>query len=117
MRRGLSGRCPRCGTGKIFRAYLKVCDNCPVCGEALHHQRADDAPPYLTMMIVGHFIVAGIVAADEFWPDVSFPLAAAFWSALTIGASLALLPRIKGALVGYHWAHKMHGFSGEVGGG
>src|SRR3569832_1697452 len=31
--RGLMGRCPHCGEGKMFRAFLKVADNCPACGE------------------------------------------------------------------------------------
>jgi hypothetical protein len=32
------------------------------------------------------------------------------WFPLTIGLTLLLLPRIKGALVGLQWALKMHGF-------
>ena len=96
----------------MFRAYLKVVDACPVCGEDLSHQRADDAPAYVTMLIVGHFIVAGIFAAEEFWPNLPLlPLALA-WSALAALGSLSLLPRVKGALVGYQWAMRMHGFGG-----
>jgi uncharacterized protein (DUF983 family) len=34
------------------------------------------------------------------------------WFPLTIGLSLLLLPRIKGALVGLQWALRMHGFAG-----
>ncbi|MFN3410309.1 MAG: DUF983 domain-containing protein, partial [Limisphaerales bacterium] len=26
---------------------------CPACGEDLHHQRADDGPSYLTILLVG----------------------------------------------------------------
>jgi uncharacterized protein (DUF983 family) len=112
VRRGFVGRCPHCGEGRMFRAYLKVVDECSVCGEDLSHQRADDAPAYVTMLIVGHFMVAGILAADEFWPNLPIlPLALA-WSALTGVCSLALLPRVKGALVGYQWAMRMHGFGG-----
>src|SRR5690606_36421697 len=47
IKRGLRGRCPNCGEGRIFRSFLKVSDSCPVCGEALHHHRADDLPAYL----------------------------------------------------------------------
>jgi uncharacterized protein (DUF983 family) len=112
IRRGLSGRCPRCGEGKMFRAYLKVVDHCAVCGEDLSHQRADDAPAYLTMLIVGHFIVAGILAAEDLWPNSSMWLVAVVACALAALASLWLLPRIKGALIGYQWAMRMHGFGG-----
>jgi uncharacterized protein (DUF983 family) len=112
LRRGFMGRCPNCGEGRIFHAYLKVVDHCAVCGEHLHHQRADDAPPYLTMLVVGHFIVAGIVAFEAFAPDLPIWVGAIFWMILTLIASLILLPRIKGALVGYQWALRMHGFGG-----
>src|SRR5690606_34887944 len=61
MRRGLAGKCPSCGEGKLFGKYLKVNDACPSCGEELHHQRADDAPPYLVIVIVGHLLVAIIL--------------------------------------------------------
>ncbi len=112
IRRGFMGRCPHCGEGRMFRAYLKVVDECPVCGEELKHQRADDAPAYVTMLIVGHFIVAGLIAEDELFPTVNMGLVALVWSFATIAVSLLLLPRIKGALVGYQWAMRMHGFGG-----
>ena len=112
VRRGLAERCPHCGEGRLFRAYIKVADTCPVCGEELFHQRADDAPPYITMLIVGHFIVAGILAADDLLPNAPMLLSGLVWAALTIVASLLLLPRVKGALVGYQWALRMHGFGG-----
>ena len=112
MRRGFLGRCPRCGKGKLFPAYLKVADACPVCGEDLHHQRADDAPPYLTMLVVGHFIVAGIVAFEAFAPQWPIWVGILGWMGLTLAASLIILPRIKGALVGYQWALRMHGLGG-----
>jgi uncharacterized protein (DUF983 family) len=112
LRRGLVGRCPHCGEGRMFRAYLKVVDNCSVCGEDLSHQRADDAPAYLTMLVVGHFIIAGVIALDEIFPEANMLLIGCGWSLLTAASSLVILPRIKGALVGYQWAMRMHGFGG-----
>ena len=112
-RRGFLGRCPRCGEGKLFRAYLKVAPHCPVCGEALYHQRADDAPPYITMLIVGHIVVGGVLLAEELWPQSPMWLGAFVWLWVTLGLSLAILPRVKGALVGYQWALRMHGFGGH----
>ena len=55
--RGFRGRCPACGEGRMFRAFLKVADECPHCGEELHHHRADDFPAYLVIVIVGHILV------------------------------------------------------------
>ena len=59
--RGLRGHCPRCGEGRLFRAFLKPVDRCESCGEELHHQRADDLPlsslrpdPWLGSETLGH---------------------------------------------------------------
>ena len=112
MRRGFGGHCPACGAGRLYRAYLKVVDRCEVCEEDLHHQRADDAPAYMTIFVVGHFIVSGLLATEFVGPDLPFWIPALFWSALAVAASLWLLPRIKGGLIGLQWANRMHGFGG-----
>jgi uncharacterized protein (DUF983 family) len=109
MTRGFRGRCPRCGRGPLFRAFLKVIDYCKVCGEALHHQRADDAPAYFVILIVGHIVVPLALAVEiVFQPPYLVHLA--LWLPLTIGLALGLLQPIKGAIVGYQWALYMHGF-------
>src|SRR5262249_19636918 len=64
MRRGAKGRCPACGTGRLYERYLKVADHCPGCGEALHHHRADDAPPYFTIFAVGHIVLPVMLAVE-----------------------------------------------------
>ena len=110
LKLGFRGKCPACGEGKIFRAYLKVNDNCPNCGEELHHHRADDAPPYFTILIVSHVIGALILATDERWPDLSLAVHSIVWPLLTLVFSLALLPVAKGGLIAYQWALRMHGF-------
>jgi uncharacterized protein (DUF983 family) len=82
--RGARLTCPACGKGAMFRRYLKVADNCPACGEALHHHRADDAPPYFTIVIVGH-IVVGLVLAVEMAYRPPLWLHAALWALLMHG--------------------------------
>jgi hypothetical protein len=47
---------------------------------------------------------------DYFHPN--YWLHILMWFPLTIGLSLWLLPRVKGALVGLQWALRMHGFDG-----
>lgn len=111
MRRGAAGKCPACGKGRLFWRYLKVADTCPACAEELHHHRADDAPPYFTILIVGHFIVAGVMMVEDYLRP-NYWVHILMWFPLTIGLSLLLLPRIKGALVGLQWALRMHGFAG-----
>lgn len=111
MRRGARGKCPACGSGALYSSYLKVSDTCPECAEELHHHRADDAPPYFTLLIACHFIVAGVMFVEDYYHP-SYWLHIAMWFPLTIGMCLWLLPRIKGALVGLQWALRMHGFGG-----
>lgn len=109
MRRGWSQKCPACGNGKLYRQYLKVVDRCEACGEEMHHHRADDAPPYFTMIVTGHVVVGGILIAERIWaPETWVHLAV--WLPTLVLMSLWLLPRIKGALVGAQWALRMHGF-------
>src|SRR5512140_718233 len=62
--RGAALKCPACSRGAMFRRYLKVVDACPHCGEELHHHRADDAPPYFTIVIVGHVVVSLVLAVE-----------------------------------------------------
>ncbi len=109
MRAGMRGRCPSCGKGSLFSAYLKVRDTCPACGEALHHQRADDAPPYFTITLVGHIVVPGLLLMERFLAPPMW-VQAAIWLPATVILSLLLLPPIKGALIGLQWANYMHGF-------
>lgn len=94
----------------MFRAFLKVDDHCPACGEALHHQRADDAPAYFVILIVGHIVVPiALMVETAFAPP--YWIHAALWFPLTLGMSLYLLQPIKGSLVGLQWALHMHGFN------
>ncbi len=109
LKRGWQQKCPACAKGAMFRCYLKVNDACPVCGEELHHQRADDAPPYFTMFITGHVVIGGILAMEQsFAPPTWVHLI--IWLPILVALSLWLLPRIKGALIAYQWANRMHGF-------
>jgi uncharacterized protein (DUF983 family) len=109
FKRGFRGRCPRCGEGKLFRAFLKVDDHCSVCHLDYTPHRADDLPAYLVIVIVGHFIVPMILWIEtDFSPPVSLQLAV--YLPLTLILSLALLQPVKGAVVGIQWALRMHGF-------
>jgi uncharacterized protein (DUF983 family) len=109
MLRGAKLTCPSCGRGAMYRRYLKVSDECPSCGEELHHHRADDAPPYFTIVIVGHVVVSLLLAVEIAYRPPLW-LHAAIWLPLTVLLALMLLPPIKGALVGLQWALLMHGF-------
>jgi len=105
LKRGLAHRCPACGEGRLYRGYLKVEPNCEACGHRLSEYRADDGPAYLTILLIGHLVVAPVLFLPFIWqwpvqyvlPLVLIPLAALI---------LLALPRIKGAFIGALWATK-----------
>ncbi len=109
LTRGWRCKCPACGEGKLFSAYLKVNDICPTCGEELFHHRADDAPPYITILLVGHILVGLLLHLEMVWsiPPFAYLLTLV---PLAVVLPLLLLPPIKGAIVGLQWANYMHGF-------
>ena len=98
--------------GLLFMAYLKVAPRCDVCGEELFHHSADDAPAYFTIVIVGHIIVPSMLIVERLWHP---PLAYHFigWTVLTLALTFAILPGVKGAIVGLQWALRMEGFGAE----
>jgi uncharacterized protein (DUF983 family) len=112
MKRGFRGRCPRCGEGKLFRAFLKTADSCSVCGQDFTPHRADDLPAYLVIVIVGHIVVPlALMIETNYSPPVALQLAV--YLPITFFASLGLLQPVKGAVVGMQWALRMHGFDEE----
>ena len=97
--RGLQMRCPACGQTNLFSGYLTVTPVCAHCGAPLGLARADDAPPYFTIVIVGHVIVGSMVWVERAYTPPLW-LHAAIWLPLTVALTLLLLRPIKGATVG-----------------
>lgn len=112
MLNGFKCRCPKCGEGKLFSSYAKTVDACAVCGEEIHHHRADDLPAYLVIFIVGHIVVGAFMGVERMvsWSSWTH---LAIWVPITIAMSFAMLPSCKGAVVGLQWALYMHGFGGD----
>ena len=110
LKTGFRMRCPACGEGHMFYRFLKVSDCCPHCGEELHRHRADDAPPYFTILVVAHVIGALMLFVEEHNDALDVRIHMVLWPVLTLLLVFWLLPRFKGALIAYQWALRMHGF-------
>ena len=106
--RGVLGRCPRCGQGRLLHHYLKLVDRCSVCGESYGHFRTDDAAPWLTILVVGHMTVP-IVLISEINFQLPMWLALAMYLPLIAGLTAIMLPRCKGVLAALMWAMKAEG--------
>ncbi len=111
MLRGAARRCPACGEGRAFHGYLTVRDQCDSCGEDLSHQRADDGPAYLTILLVSHLGAPLLLAIYMAWRPSPMSMLLGFGLGAIV-LSLTLLPVIKGSFVGFQWARRMHGFGG-----
>lgn len=107
--RGWRRKCPRCGNGHLLKGYLKVAKSCPVCKLDYTHARADDGPAYLTILIVGHLMAPLLHVVFVAWRPEPLVLFTIF-AVGCVGLSLYLLPRLKGAIVGFQWARSMGGF-------
>lgn len=103
VRRGLALRCPSCGEGRLFRGYLKIADHCEECGADNTRYPSDDAPPYLTILLVGHLLLPVIMWMDGAWAFGTWAVFALWLPVMGI-ATLVLLPFVKAAVVGFAWA-------------
>ena len=96
--RGLRGRCPACGKGRIFGRFLKVMPECTQCGAPLGLARADDAPPYFTILLVGHIVVPLLFVVDK--AQLPIWVMSAIFVPLTAILAIGLIQPIKGGTVG-----------------
>ncbi len=108
--RGIRTRCPQCGAGPLLAGYLRVRDHCPVCREHLRHHHTRNGPIYLTIALVA--LIMGPLLTylfQSFHPDplILFTI----FTVGCVGLSLYLLPKMKGAIVAFQWARRMHGFA------
>ena len=103
LARGFRRRCPHCGEGRLLRGYVKVEPSCPSCGHDNAQYPSDDAPPYFTILLVGHLVIAPVLVLPFIsdWP-IGWVLLATLPALLVL--TLWLLPRIKGAVIGLQWA-------------
>lgn len=99
LARGARACCPACGHGRLFQGYLRVTPVCPHCGAPLGLARADDAPPYFTILLLGHILVPLMYISERAW-DPPVWLETAIVLPLVVVLCLVLLRPIKGATVG-----------------
>jgi len=104
IKRGLKLRCPSCGQAALYRSYLKIDPVCPHCGADNGRHRVDDAAAYFTVLIVGHVVVAPMLAFEAVW-DASLALVLGITVPAVGAAALVGLPFIKGAIVGILSSH------------
>lgn len=107
--RALAGRCPACGSAPLFAKFLKPVAHCRACGQDWSHQQADDFPAYLVILLLGHVLVPIVVSVNlAFSPPLVGQMI--LWPALTAILALLMIQPVKGAVIAWQWARRMHGF-------
>jgi uncharacterized protein (DUF983 family) len=107
--RGARNHCPRCGEAKLFRRFLKPISLCPNCGQDWTHQRADDFPAYVSILVTGHLMAPIIIALVRNF-DLSVGALVAIILPLAMVMMISLLQPAKGAIIALQWWFGMHGF-------
>ncbi len=103
--RGLLGRCPRCGKGKLFQGFLTLRPRCEVCGLDFSFADSADGPAVFVMFFSG-FVVAGSALVVEALYQPPFWLHAVLWVPLILLTTLGPLRPVKGLLIALQYHHK-----------
>ena len=103
--RGLRGRCPRCGEGRLFQGFLSLRPACERCGLDYSFADAGDGPAVFVILI-GGFIVVFTALITEIVYQPPYWVHAALWLPLILLVTLAPLRLIKGLLIALQYHHK-----------
>ncbi|WP_159590651.1 DUF983 domain-containing protein [Chelativorans xinjiangense] len=105
VRAGLSGRCPRCGEGRLFSGFLSIGKRCANCGLDYGFADSGDGPAVFVILIIG-FIVVGLALWLEVTTGAPLWLHFLLWVPLTLALSLTALRLIKGLLIALQYRNK-----------
>ena len=103
--RGITCKCPRCGTGKLYAGFLTLKPRCEVCGLDYAFIDSGDGPAVFVIMIAGAILVAAALIVEvKYQPP--FWVHAALWLPLTLAVTLWPLRAIKSLLIALQFHHK-----------
>ncbi|PIW27926.1 MAG: hypothetical protein COW30_08910 [Rhodospirillales bacterium CG15_BIG_FIL_POST_REV_8_21_14_020_66_15] len=103
--RGIRGRCPRCGEGRLFSGYLKVADSCDVCGMSFHGHDTGDGPVVPILLIIGG-IVVGLALALEVLYEPPVWVHLLLWIPIGTLLTLGAMVPLKGMAVGLQYKYR-----------
>ena len=99
------GKCPRCGHGHLYQAFLKPAERCDHCGLDYGFADSGDGPAVFVIMIVG-FLATGGVLYTEFAYEPPVWLHIILWGPLTVLLCLVFLYWLKGSLIAQQYLTK-----------
>ncbi len=66
MLRGMRGRCPNCGQGRLLQGYLRPAPNCSICGADFSRLRPADGPAYMVLCITCLLLIPAQLVTSQF---------------------------------------------------
>jgi uncharacterized protein (DUF983 family) len=102
---GATGRCPRCGKGKLFEGFLMLRPRCETCGLDFSFVDAGDGPAVFVIFFAG-FVVVGAALIVEALYQPPFWLHGLLWGPLILLTTLGPLRPMKGLLVALQYRNK-----------
>jgi uncharacterized protein (DUF983 family) len=103
--RGLRGRCPRCGQGRLFSGFLTTRPRCESCSLDYGFADAGDGPAIFVILLAGFVVVfAALITEVIFRPP--YWVHAVLWLPLILIVTLWPLRAIKGLLIDLQYHHK-----------
>jgi len=105
IRRGLAGKCPRCGEGALFAGFLTLRRRCERCGLDYGFADSGDGPAVFVIFVSGFIVVfAALVVEFVFAPP--YWLHAVLWLPLIAITTLLPLRLIKGLMIALQYHHQ-----------
>jgi uncharacterized protein (DUF983 family) len=103
--RGLAGRCPRCGKGRLFQGFIGLRPACESCALDFNFADAGDGPAVFVILIGGAIVVfAALITEVVYQPP--YWVHAVLWIPLILIVTLGPLRPIKGLLIALQYHHK-----------
>jgi len=103
--RGLRGRCPRCGEGRLFQGFLSLRSACDRCGLSYNFADSGDGPAVFVILIGGGIVVFAALMTEVIYQP-PYWVHAVLWVPLILIVTLAPLRLIKGLLIALQYHHK-----------
>ena len=101
---GVTGRCPRCGKGKLFSGFIGLRPRCEACGLDYSFIDAGDGPAVFVIMFAG-FVVVGAALAVETMYQPPYWVHAVLWTPLILLVTVLPLRPLKGILIALQYQH------------
>ena len=103
--RGLRGRCPHCGEGRLFAGFLSLAPKCESCGLDYRFADSGDGPAIFVILGAGFVVVFAALLVEVLYRP-PYWLHAVLWLPLILLTTLAPLRVVKGLLIALQYHHK-----------